>query len=120
MVPADAGKVSAAGSNRLLARGASALLDPADLIRQLGPGPLKPAAGLAVAGRSVDRAEQAWPGFPLGGVQGEVLQVLGQGASLEDLCQGLGRPAPEVASRLLELELAGRVIAEPGLCWRPL
>jgi hypothetical protein len=39
-VPADAGKLSAAGSNRLLACGASVLLDPADLVRQLGQGPL--------------------------------------------------------------------------------
>ncbi|MGB7564314.1 MAG: DNA-processing protein DprA [Prochlorococcaceae cyanobacterium] len=120
VVPADAGKVSAAGSNRLLARGASALLDPTDLISQLGPGPLKPAAGAAVQGRSVDRAGPAQAGFSLGGGQGELLRVLGQGASLENLCHDLGSPAPEVASRLLELELAGRVIAEPGLCWRPL
>lgn len=120
VVPADAGKVSAAGSNLLLARGASALLDPNDLIRQLGPGPLKPAAGAAVQGRSLDRAGPSRAGFPLGGGQGELLRVLGQGASLEDLCKGLRSPAPEVASRLLELELAGRVIAEPGLCWRPL
>lgn len=119
VVPADAGKVSAAGSNRLLARGASALLDPADLISQLGPGPLKLAAGDGLEGRSVDRVEPARAGFPLGGVQAEVLRVLGQGASLEAVCQGLGRPVAEVASTLLELELAGRVIAEPGLCWRP-
>lgn len=38
-VPADAGKASAAGSNRLLAQDATVLLEPADLIRQLGPGP---------------------------------------------------------------------------------
>ena len=40
VVPADAGKVSASGSNRLLQQGATALLDPADLIKELGPGPL--------------------------------------------------------------------------------
>lgn len=42
VVPADISRVSAAGSNRWLARGASALLDPADLVASLGPGPLRP------------------------------------------------------------------------------
>ncbi|WP_315858149.1 DNA-processing protein DprA [Cyanobium sp. Morenito 9A2] len=104
VVPADAGKLSAAGSNRLLALGASALLDPSDLIRQLGPGPLK---------------QPACSGGSPAGDQGEILRLLGQGASLEDLCQELGRPAADVARCLLELEIAGRVVAEPGLCWRP-
>jgi len=40
VVPADASRLSALGSNRLLARGATPLLLPADLIDQLGPGPL--------------------------------------------------------------------------------
>ncbi len=40
VVPADAARLSALGSNRLLARGATPLLTPADLIDQLGPGPL--------------------------------------------------------------------------------
>jgi predicted Rossmann fold nucleotide-binding protein DprA/Smf involved in DNA uptake len=40
VVPADAARLSALGSNRLLARGATPLLTPSDLIDQLGPGPL--------------------------------------------------------------------------------
>ena len=108
-VPADAGKASAAGSNRLLAQDATVLLEPADLIRQLGPGPLAspdPAAPSASHGllRSADPA---------------LLAALGHGASLEQLCLMLEEPAASLASRLLALELQGLVRAEPGLCWRP-
>jgi DNA processing protein len=44
---------------------------------------------------------------------------VGAGASLEQLSCLLGRPAPELAAQLLELELEGRLRAEPGLRWRP-
>jgi DNA processing protein len=116
VVPADAGKVSAAGSNRLLARGATPLLTPADLIEQLGPGPL-PAAGRALA------PERQAPSLsrPPGGQAGEqaLLAAVGSGASLEQLSQALGRSPAELATQLLDLELAGLLQAEPGLCWRP-
>ena len=111
VVPADAGKASAAGSNRLLAQGRSVLLDPADLIRQLGPGPLA-APGPAEA-----------PGHapaPLARPDAELMGAVGQGASLEQLCLALDQPAAALASRLLQLELAGQLRAEPGLCWSPL
>lgn len=118
VVPADAGKLSAAGSNRLLAQGASPLLEPADLIRQLGPGPLATVRGSAAGPPVRPHRPPAESGHPSGG-RGEVLEALGSGASLEELCQGLGRPAAEVARLLLELELDGLVRAEPGLSWRP-
>ena len=111
VVPADAGKASAAGSNRLLAQGRSVLLDPADLIRQLGPGPLA-APGLAEpAGPRRLAAVRPDP---------ELMVAVGQGASLEQLCLALDQPAATLASRLLQLELAGELRAEPGLCRSPL
>lgn len=109
-VPADAGKASAAGSNRLLALGATPLLSAADLTEQLGPGPLTPDPLVArdqVAGR-----------FSPG--QSALLKAVGHGASLDQLAVTLGRPAGELASQLLRLELAGVLRAEPGLGWRPL
>jgi predicted Rossmann fold nucleotide-binding protein DprA/Smf involved in DNA uptake len=51
--------------------------------------------------------------------QAALLSAVGDGASLEQLTLVLGRPAPELAAQLLELELAGRLRPEPGLCWRP-
>jgi DNA processing protein len=108
VVPADAGKASAAGSNRLLAQGRSLLLDPADLIRQLGPGPLAaPGSAMAVAHRRIAAL----------GPDPELLVAVGQGASLEQLCLALDQPAAALAPRLLQLELAGELRAEPGLCW---
>lgn len=106
VVPGDAARLSARGSNGWLAKGASLLLEPADLIRQLGEGPLAAAAG---GGRAAGVAGDA-----------ELLQALGGGASLEQLCQVLHRPAAQLAPRLLALELAGAIRAEPGLHWRPL
>jgi DNA processing protein len=111
VVPADAGKASAAGSNRLLAQGRSVLLDPADLIRQLGPGPLATPGQAAAAGSGRLAAVHPDP---------ELLVAVGQGASLEQLCLALDQPAAALATRLLQLELAGELRAEPGLCWSPL
>lgn len=111
VVPADAGKASAAGSNRLLAQDATVLLDPADLIRQLGPGPLAPVG--------YPRQGGAQPGAVVGPADAGLLAALGRGASLEQLCLQLDQPAAALASRLLALELAGVVRPEPGLSWRP-
>jgi DNA processing protein len=110
VVPGDAGRLSARGSNRWLGRGATLLLEPGDLIRQLEMGPLgsRPAP---VRGATGGRAAQ--PPDP------ELLQALGGGASLEQLCLALEQPASALAPRLLALELAGAVRSEPGLNWRP-
>jgi DNA processing protein len=108
VVPGDAGKRSALGSNRLLAHGATPLLDPADLIGLLGDGPLGSPA-LAACSMSSHHA--------LG--KSRLLQAVGEGASLEQLTARLGQSASELAPQLLELELVGALRAEPGLQWRP-
>jgi DNA processing protein len=111
VVPADAGRASAMGSNRLLARGATPLLLPADLIDQLGPGPLaRRGPGAAPPGEPADAEVMAAEGL---------LAAVGGGASLEQLSLALDRPMAELMPRLLELELAGLLRAEAGLCWRP-
>ncbi|MEA5392795.1 DNA-processing protein DprA [Cyanobium gracile UHCC 0139] len=111
VVPADAGRASALGSNRLMARGATPLLLPADLIDQLGPGPLaRRGSGPAPPGDAAAAGDMAAEGL---------LAAVGGGASLEQLSLALDRPMAELMPRLLELELAGRLRAEAGLCWRP-
>lgn len=102
VVPADTSRESAAGSNQLLAQGATVLLSPQDLVRQLGPGPLARSPVASAPGC----------GDP------QLLAAVGRGASLEQLCLSLQLPAGAVAERLLALELAGLVRAEPGLSWR--
>ncbi len=109
VVPADAGRISAAGSNRWLQQGATPLLNPSDLTTSLGAGPLRPA-------RSSTAAPAA---APLLQREAALLAALGAGASLDQLCDRL-RLAPGVISeRLLRLELAGVLRSEPGLWWRP-
>jgi len=123
VVPADVGRASAMGSNRLLARGATPLLLPADLIDQLGPGPLA-CRGLG-SGPPWDRAAAHAQAAPTRPADAEamaaegLLAAVGGGASLEQLSLALDRPMAELMPRLLELELAGRLRAEAGLCWRP-
>ena len=107
VVPGDASKRSAAGSNRLLGDRASPLLDPTELLSRLGPGPLLGAAGAAGAGAKACSDP-------------ELLEAVGRGASLEQLCLALDQPVAAVSSRLLVLELAGVVRAQPGLCWQPI
>lgn len=128
VVPADTGRLSAEGSNRLLSRGATPLLEPADLIRQLGAGPLRRCSrrscpdprgpfrpdAPALPGRAAE------PGAGgLSEADRHLLAAVGHGASLEQLSLRLGEQAATLASRLLQLELAGFLQAEPGLCWRP-
>ncbi|MFN7882786.1 MAG: hypothetical protein ACK5PF_07205 [bacterium] len=47
------------------------------------------------------------------------MAAIGHGATLEQLCLALELPSAAVFSRLLALELAGAVRAEPGLRWQP-
>ncbi|MFN5696296.1 MAG: DNA-processing protein DprA [Cyanobacteriota bacterium] len=107
-VPADAARSSALGSNRLLVQGATPLLDPAEWIHQLGPGPL------VARGPGPLR-----PPGPADRHQSRLLKAVAEGASLEQLSLVLERPALELTKDLLDLELAGLVRSEPGLRWRP-
>jgi DNA processing protein len=109
VVPADAGRISAAGSNRWLGQGATPLINPADLINSLGVGPLRPVLSSSASPTAA----------PLLQREAALLAALGAGASLDQLCDRL-RLAPAVISeRLLRLELAGVLRSEPGLWWRP-
>jgi len=109
VVPADAGRSSAAGSNRLLAKGGTALLDPADLVNQLGSGPRrKPNRP------SIPRAHAA-----LLRREAALMGALGQGATLEQLCHSLRLSPVGISQRLMQLVLAGLVRSAPGLWWHP-
>jgi DNA processing protein len=109
VVPADASRVSAAGSNRWLSQGGTALLQPNDLISSLGDGPLlrqQPAGNTGGTG-------------PLFNREAALLAALGAGASLDQLCERLRQSPAALSERLLRLELAGLLKSEPGLWWRP-
>jgi DNA processing protein len=128
VVPGDAARLSSRGSNRLLAEGATVLLDPADLLSQLGPGPLvanglDAAADAAPARLAPTPAVASWSSATpvvssAGADDAALLAALAGGASLEQLCLDLGSSAAALAPRLLALELAGRIQPEPGLHWR--
>jgi DNA processing protein len=119
VVPADAGKRSAMGSNRLLTGMASALIDPRDLIRQLGPGPLASAVPPAKAMAAQPPTAAAEAGFGNAAGDLELLAAVGSGATMEQLSLALDQSAPALASRLLALELSGALRAMPGLRWQP-
>ena len=108
-VPADASRRSAVGSNRWLGKGATPLLEPADLLAALGPGPLAPpaAAGPGCLSLVTTQADRA------------LLAAVGGGSSLEQLSRRLGQAGSQLMPQLLALEVAGLLRAEPGLCWRP-
>ena len=109
VVPADAGRSSAAGSNRLLGQGAAPLLVPAEFLKQLGRGPLPTLSHRAMAPKSA----------VLQGREAVLLAALGQGASLEQLCRSLRQSPSGISQRLLKLELEGLVRSAPGLWWHP-
>ncbi|MEB3234479.1 MAG: DNA-processing protein DprA [Cyanobacteriota bacterium] len=118
VVPADAAKASAAGSNALLGQGVAPLLAATDLVRALGVGPLPPREPAA-------RARCGTPGPPAdvaaAGSHGAeaLLAAVGSGATLLQLSEQLDRSSTELLPQLLALELSGRLQAQPGLCWRP-
>ena len=112
VVPSDAARPSSRGSNRLLAQGARVLLEPSELIRHLGQGPLAPRSPTPVPDSS-DKLR-----LPVVPEDAHLLSALADGACLEQLSQQLQLPLSWVAQRLLALELQGQVRAEPGLHWR--
>ena len=98
VVPADSDRQSAAGSNGWLNRGATALLDPAQLVEALGPGPLH-------------ALERPQPPAPYAAAE-----CLGFGGPLQLRMQ---LSAGALAQQLLLHEQQGSVEALPGLFWRP-
>lgn len=115
VVPADAGRQSALGSNRLLSQGATALLDPADLIAELGTGPLLLPSGPGTAALAGSLPVVSDPEDR----RNALMRAVGAGASLEQLCLRLHQTPADLMEPLLELELAGVLRAEAGLCWTP-
>ena len=115
VVPGDALRVSAQGSNALLGSGAEPLINPQDLIQQLGPGPCLP-------GSHADQglAEDDGNTMPCTPVQIRLLKLLNDDFSFDEMVQSLQSNPESIASELLQLELAGRVKAQPGLRWRAL
>ena len=101
VVPADSDRPSAAGSNGWLNQGATALLDPAQLVEALGPGPLQALV-------------QPQPPDP-----SPLLSALGAGANFEELQRRLQISSGALAQQLLHHEQQGWIEALPGLCWRP-
>ena len=111
VVPADAGRRSAEGSNQLLQRGAAVLLDGDDLCRKLGPGPLL----------SRQKEEEALPSQqtePPCSMAQLLLEQLGQPRTLEELQEQVGAEDQGLLlTRLFELQLDGAVRSLPGLRW---
>ena len=117
VVPADAAKTSAMGSNRLLVQGATPLLTPVDLIASLGEGPLK-STSRALHSSPVKSSHPLASSTSMASNHQALLGALGSGSSLEQLSLDLGWSGQDITAALLELELAGLVLAQPGLRWR--
>ena len=109
VVPADAGRQSAEGSNHLLQQGATVLLHGEDLSAKLGPGPLLPRQKQVVA------HQQA---APLSGMAQLLLGQLGQPRTLEELQEQVGAEDQGLLlTQLFQLQLDGAVRSLPGLRW---
>ena len=115
VVPGDALRDSARGSNALLRSGAHALLDPQDLLDALGPGPAK-----ALCPAPLARGTTTAMSPSIGGVQRQLLQLVDAGSTLEEMVLALKLDSQAVAAELLRLELDGLVLPQPGLRWRRL
>jgi DNA processing protein len=109
VVPGDALRWSARGSNALLQNQAAPLLSADALVRHLGPGPLLPhEPQQASSPLNPERVEQL-----------QLLQAMASGASLEDLSTRMRQSPAALARQLLEMERLGSVVCESGYLWRP-
>ena len=111
VVPGDALRWSARGSNALLQNQAAPLLSADALVRHLGPGPLlkhEPEQAPSPSPLNPERVEQL-----------QLLQAMASGASLEDLSSRLSRSPAALARQLLEMERLGSAVCESGYLWRP-
>ena len=104
VMPADAGRWSARGSNALLQEKARPLVSIDAFLQQLGLGPL--------GGKGRATSHQPPP------MDKALLQALSEGMTVDMLQQRLGRPAASLALELVQLELRGLVVCEPGQRWR--
>ena len=110
VMPADVLRHSARGSNQLLLQQARPLLDPDQWVKALGPGPLAPRASM----QSLPSAVSSKHTFD----DPALITLLEDGATLQQLAQGLGRPPAALAEQLVQLELEGVLKAEAGMRWR--
>ena len=110
VVPGDALRWSARGSNALLQIQAAPLLSADAFVRYLGPGPLLPHKPEQVPSPQHPHPERA--------EQLKLLQAMASGASLEDLSSCLRQSPAALARRLLEMERLGSVVCESGYLWR--
>ena len=106
VVPSDAGRRSARGSNALLLGQATPLLTPDALLDLLGPGPLRTAAS-----GSLPLHSDQIPDDQLRNAQED-------GATLDELQGRCNRSAGLLSRALVQLELQGLVVCEPGQRWR--
>jgi DNA processing protein len=98
-VPGEITSALSAGSNDLLRQGAAPLLSPDDVLEALG----------------IERAPPP-PAGPLSGAAQAVRAALADGARDADgLSRATGLPSAQLASTLVELELAGLVVCAEGV-----
>lgn len=104
VVPADALRVSAKGSNGLLVSGATPLLDPQELIAAVFPGLKENQKTLPISIKSENPDEAA------------IIKVLTTGSKhVDDIVTIAKLPTPVVQATLSTLELRGIVLALPGM-----
>ncbi|MXW39964.1 MAG: DNA-processing protein DprA, partial [Synechococcus sp. SB0668_bin_15] len=113
VVPADAGRSSAEGSNQLLQQGATVLLHGEDLSADLGPGPL-----LSPRKQIVTHRQAAPTAPPTSTMAQLLLGQLGQPRTLEELQEQVGAEDQGLLlTQLFQLQLDGAVRSLPGLRW---
>ena len=115
VVPGDALRDSTQGSNALLRSVAQPLINPQDLIQEIGPGPCRSFPSVDTGLTQQGGSTTACSPFQI-----RLLKLLNDDFSFDEMVQSLQSNPESVASELLKLELAGRVLAQPGLRWRRL
>ena len=113
VVPGDALRASAHGSNALLESGALPLTNAQALIDQLGAGPCMSFVRESTTATLTSQKSLPW-------LQRRLMNLVDNDSTFDEMVQALESTPEFVATELLKLELAGLVTPQPGLRWRSL
>jgi DNA processing protein len=116
-VPGSVASFKSAGTHNLIKQGAALVENARDVLAHLA-GPLlqtPQAAGIFQGQESAPCRTSMEAGLPLTDLQKRVLKALGPyPVQMDELCRELSLPAGELAAALLELEIMGLAVQEPG------
>lgn len=108
-LPGNTTSFKSKGTNKLIKQGAKLVEDAKDILEELS---ISVGAGLKPASTIHHTPKKALP--PLSSEEGKIISLLDEPCFIDTIIQKTGLPAPKVSALLLDMELKGLVLQQPG------